>query len=422
MSVTCESILNMPELRNNIRLLAGECGLDSAIRWTHILESTESIQFLQGNELTFLTGIKLGKDTGKLLSIIERLTQKHAAGLVINTGKFIPSIPQKAIEKANALSFPLFEIPWNVRLVDVTKLIGTAIVESSMEESSMSYLLEKILLSNQDNFQDYLYSAEFYGYNFTGPMRIAIVDLPHITDSARPSEHTRLINYRQKIRYLIGSVLRSTLHTKLLSMWKNNYFIFILPVNPANDLEQADCIAKLIIKKMTSSLPTLSFFMGLGGYYDQIKQLKISYNEAQLSLKLVEDHTGKKYILYANTGIYQFLNKLQDRSVMAEFYRKTLGKLLLYDQENGTDFTETLHVYLEEGENSANTVQKLFIHRNTLQYRLHRIEEILCQNLKNSDVKISLQIAFKIQKFLTYEGLLTEDELEGSQDKAPQIG
>ena len=111
MSVTCESILNMPELRNNIRLLAGECGLDSAIRWTHILESTESIQFLQGNELTFLTGIKLGKDTGKLLSIIERLTQKHAAGLVINTGKFIPSIPQKAIEKANALSFPLFEIP-----------------------------------------------------------------------------------------------------------------------------------------------------------------------------------------------------------------------------------------------------------------------------------------------------------------------
>lgn len=416
MSITCGSVLNMPELKKDIRLLAGTRGLSNAIRWTHVLESVEAIQFLVGNELTFLTGIMLGNDTDRLVPVIEQLAGKHVAGLVVNTGKFITKVPKKAIERANQLGLPLLELPWAVRLVDVTKWICTAIVESGMEESSISYLLEKILLSDEDHYEDYLYSAEFYGYDLSGPMGIINVEFPNLQVFAERQGRTGFINCQHQIRYLINNILEQR-SQKALSMWKGNHFVLAVPVDTMHELEQEEANAVTIYKEIELKMEGLRCYIGLGGCYGQIDQLKKSYNEAQLALKLAKDDPEKPYMIYRNAGIYKFLNKVTDKSIMADFYVETLGGLLRYDSENNTKFTETLQVFLEEGENTASTIQRLFIHRNTLQYRLRRIEEILQQSLKNAEVKISLQIAFKIQTFFSYEGLSLEKDGHPTQNK-----
>ena len=87
MSITCGHILNMPEIKKDIQLLGGEKGLSNAVRWTHVLEDVEATKFLQGNELTFITGIHIGNDEQALCSLIEKLAAQHVAGLVINSGK-----------------------------------------------------------------------------------------------------------------------------------------------------------------------------------------------------------------------------------------------------------------------------------------------------------------------------------------------
>lgn len=407
MSITCGSVLNMPELKKDIILLAGSRGLSNAIRWTHVLESMEAIQFLVGNELAFLTGIMFGDDADQLVPVIEQLAGKHVAGLVVNTGKFIDKVPQKAIERANQLGFPLLELPWAVRLVDVTKWICTAIVESGMEESSISYLLEKILLSDENHYADYLYSAEFYGYDLSGPMGIVNIEFPDLQSYADKTERVGYINCQHKIRYLIGNILAQR-SQKALTMWKGNHFVLAVPMDAAHELEQAEAIAVAVCKEVRQKMEGMDFCIGLGSCYGQIEQLKKSYSEAQLALKLAKDNPEKPYMIYRNAGIFKFLNKVTDKSAMADFYMETLGPLLSYDEENNTKFTETLQVFLEDGENTARTIQRLFIHRNTLQYRLHRIEEILQQSLKDAEVKISLQIAFKIQRFFSYEGMPLE--------------
>lgn len=416
MSITCGSVLNMPELKKDIRLLAGSRGLSNAIRWTHVLESVEAIQFLVGNELAFLTGIMVGNNAEQLVPVIEQLASKHVAGLVVNTGKFITKVPKKAIERANQLDLPLFELPWEIRLVDVTKWICTSIVENGMEESSISYLLEKILLSDENHYEDYLYSAEFYGYDLSGPMGIVNIEFSNLQTYAEKLGRVGFINCQHQIRYLINNILEQR-SQKALSMWKGNHFVLAVPVDVVHELEQTEAIAFAISKEMELKMEGLLCYIGLGGCYEQIDQLKKSYSEAQLALKLAKDNPDKPYMFYRNAGIYKFLNKVTDRSIMAEFYMETLGVLLQYDDENNTKFTETLRVFLEEGENTASTIQRLFIHRNTLQYRLRRIEEVLQQSLKNAEVKISLQIAFKIQMFFEYEGLSLEKEGRSTQNK-----
>lgn len=409
MPITCNSILNMEPLKNEIKLLGGTAGLSNAVRWTHVLESAEAIQFLQGNELTFITGVSIGSDTDVLVSVVERLAAQRVAGLVINTGKFILRVPAAVVKKADELGLPLFEIPWKVRLVDVTKLIGAAIVENDMEEKSVSYLLEKILIADQNNYADYLRTAEFYGYHLTGPMRIANLEFDNLLQYTRSTkDKPGLLACQTKIKLLISCVLESYAK-KCLFLWKGNNLIFTVPVEPQHELSQVDTIARRIEEEIDRQMSGLVVHMGLGGHYDGIEKLKKSYAEAVLALKLAKDNGGRTYVLYRNAGIYKFLNKLNDKKVMLDFYEETLSPLLTYDRENNTEFTDTLRVYLEEGENTAGTIQRLYIHRNTLQYRLRRIEEILQQSLKNSEEKINLQIAFKIRKFLGYVSLPTPD-------------
>lgn len=405
MSITCDLILKMPPLNSSIKLLGGKNGLNNQIRWTHVLESAEAIQFLQGNELTFMTCIQIGNDTNQLVSTIKKLSEKHVAGVVINTGKYILNVPHEVVDEANELDLPLFEIPWEVHLVDVTKLIATAIFESEKQEKSASFLLEKILLSDQNNYLDYLYIAEFYGYNLNGPLRIANIEFVNLLQyTEKLSEHVSLTTLQNQIEQLISYDLLKY-SKKCLYMWKANNLIFVEPVDPDHEIEQVDSTVNFIQDEIEQRMSGLSMRIGLGGYYEGVDNLKKSYAEAQLALKLAMSSRGKTYVLYRNAGIYKFLNKLNDSKVMIDFYVETLGCILKYDKDNNTEFTETLRVYLEEGENTANTIQRLYIHRNTLQYRLHRIEEILKHSLKNSEELINLQIAFKIKKFLNFKGL-----------------
>ena len=60
-----------------------------------------------------------------------------------------------------------------------------------------------------------------------------------------------------------------------------------------------------------------------------------------------------------------------------EYCNDKLGKLEEYDHANGTFLIETVLAYYMNGFSAGKTAQALFIHRNSLQYRLNKIEELL---------------------------------------------
>jgi len=86
---------------------------------------------------------------------------------------------------------------------------------------------------------------------------------------------------------------------------------------------------------------------------------------------------------------------------MYTFYEETIGTLVDYDEKKGSNLKYTLEVYLQCGQNTQSTADKLFIHRHTLRYRLKRIEEIAGVNLQQSDHVFNLQIGLKLHKLLS---------------------
>ncbi|MFO7695615.1 MAG: helix-turn-helix domain-containing protein [Anaerolineae bacterium] len=102
-------------------------------------------------------------------------------------------------------------------------------------------------------------------------------------------------------------------------------------------------------------------------------------------------------LFYADMGLYRLLLGLRDQTEVQRFYNDTLGRLVDYDREHNTDLVATLHAFFEQNANASETARKLFVHRNTLNYRLRRIAEIVGLDLDSADTRLALQVALRIQ-------------------------
>jgi purine catabolism regulator len=89
------------------------------------------------------------------------------------------------------------------------------------------------------------------------------------------------------------------------------------------------------------------------------------------------------------------------RSPDLEPFRKLVEPLEAYDSERGSDLLRTLRVFFAANGNASEAADRLFLHRNSLLYRLDRVEELTGLDLRDSRSRLALQL-----------GLLATDEEE----------
>lgn len=122
------------------RVLAGEAGLDRTITRVTVVEVPDYHSFVHEGELAFTTGYGLKDDIQSQREIVPYLASKGLAGLAIKP-RWFSELPREALEAADALAFPILELPadayWSALLVDVSQLI------LAREISSMTDLQSK---------------------------------------------------------------------------------------------------------------------------------------------------------------------------------------------------------------------------------------------------------------------------------------
>ena len=102
---------------------------------------------------------------------------------------------------------------------------------------------------------------------------------------------------------------------------------------------------------------------------------------------------------YADLGIYKVLFGVRDTSILSDYVKSTLGVLMEYDRKNNTDYVQTLRVYLDSNGSVQQVAQKLNFHRNTVNYKMKMIREILQTELRDTD-KMNYMLAFCIMEML----------------------
>lgn len=120
-----------------------------------------------------------------------------------------------------------------------------------------------------------------------------------------------------------------------------------------------------------------------------------SYDEAENILKSLSDDRNGIYFLN-DLYLEAFLVKQISDPDSSAFIDYFLHHLIAYDQENNSNLLETLDVFLKNHHNIASASRDLFIHRNTLLYRLDRIKDILNYDFSDANHTLSLQLALKL--------------------------
>ena len=160
---------------------------------------------------------------------------------------------------------------------------------------------------------------------------------------------------------------------------------------------ELDDIAKSILDTVNAESMN-KILIGVSTVANNINELNNAYKESQVALEVGKVFDDEKYILnYATLGIgrliYQLPTKLCELFLSEVFKKEDIS---LLDSET----ILTINKFFENDLNVSETSRQLFVHRNTLVYRLEKINKITGLDLRKFDQAIVFKVAMMVQKYL----------------------
>jgi hypothetical protein len=141
--------------------------------------------------------------------------------------------------------------------------------------------------------------------------------------------------------------------------------------------------------------------IGVSWPFNNIMEFKKYFNQSVITIKLSEIFMEDKKVLnYDNYSYYDLLKNYNGKIPLKYFVHPALKILQEYDLENNSDLYKTLYVYLKYSKKQTAAAEALYIHKNSLSYRINRIEELTNLDLDDNDVFYSLIHSFTINQYL----------------------
>lgn len=281
MSVTCQDLLTLKYFER-IKLVAGQNGLDRTVTWPYVGQTSTVSQWVHGGELLFITGIVHSAD--KLKDLILECIQKKLAGLVILVGnEYINSIPEELLTQADAADFPLFEMPWDVKLIDVTREITDLIMRDKFEIKKSKNFLGRLLFASDVDYRQMLDTAIINDIQLLEYKFIAVFNVSHPTDEIMTDAGHDSIE--DKLQHSVDSLCKEKQLPVTTLVYGNN--VICLASAPTQE-KAAEAAAYLeTVCGLLSQLYSYSnLYLSFGRPYADVEQIKISYQEAQKALLL----------------------------------------------------------------------------------------------------------------------------------------
>lgn len=152
-----------------------------------------------------------------------------------------------------------------------------------------------------------------------------------------------------------------------------------------------------IASQIQEQLP-ISLVFSAGNAYHNWNQINQSFTEAKLVFEERKQNQQTGLILaYEDKGITQLFNNLEKNDI--KFFCKNILKDFAFPEDSTMiDLRRTLEVYLDSQCEIASTASKLFVHRNTVKYRIQRCEEILGHDVSSPEHSLNLRLALTLSK------------------------
>ncbi len=181
---------------------------------------------------------------------------------------------------------------------------------------------------------------------------------------------------------------------KATTFTKGIYFITIVQLPVYSDKEISEITAFIKDVQNLDEAFTLSF--GVSSAIQDLEDLGIAYEEAIDAIKQGYSLYNKEFIYFYKTKeLKELLGTIPIKDLRA-LYENTL-KSLAYPSDGDTrELVKTMEVYLEHQCEITNTAKALYVHRNTVKYRIKKAEDTLGESLKDPTNSLRIRVALLI--------------------------
>lgn len=392
MAVTVQNLYNNTLNYYRIKLVAGREGLNRVVSWVYYTEDPETVEFIRGGEFAITTGLNVERhkiNTGieekdYLADFLEKLitefVNRNASGLIVNIGKYIESIPQSIITLCDKLNFPLFTMPWEIHTIDVMQSVGNKVVMDSQKRLSIEQSFYDAIFHHK-NFCE----IKLDNTPFADAQDYSIIMLEFPKQEFEDEDELK--------RYVDYSFNPKTGFTT------NDYCCFFCDKKVVYILHSD---GKLLGEKINQIARTDKFFkssnVALSGTCHNLKELAVEYNHAEVALKFCDQENN--YMAYDSLGIYKIFAEVKNTAVLQKMYDDVLGCLNEYNKQKRESYIETLKLYIESSGKIQRTADENLTHRNTINYRIHKLSEVLGMDLQSGSARYLLQTAIHIGDYL----------------------
>ncbi len=241
---------------------------------------------------------------------------------------------------------------------------------------------------------------KFNGFDITSPAAAILIDVYGI-DTTTNDKHVFYRASNNKVLDIIENHIKENDPNAFINDEHNRYAIlYHFPINKEKNDAIYDIkkLCEKIGRKISEEFPKAQYSFGVGNVYYQLPNLRKSYKEAKKALEVGQTFMGSNQIfLYSELGIYRLLY-MMDRKEIIDFCNDSLGALMEYDKDSDDDLCGFLETYLLNNGNIAQTAKDLYVHPNTLSYRLKKIGSILGKDINDSKIRFNLYFALMIKK------------------------
>lgn len=394
--MNCEDMINIPELKNVLNLKAGFDGIKNTIRWIYFADCLQCVKneyrvedYIHGGEFVVLTNRDVTENKERIMGLITDMVEHGIAALGINEGQILPELASYC-DKEN---LPLFELPEKFPLVDLSQILCKRLVLEENNKNIEEQIFASILDARHLNEDKVFEQAAAVDIDLSGSF--CVIEFAFDTDK---STNKDLLEVGRKLRNIINTQFSICRGLTVLVMQQTGSVLALVSTDVIKENDLRTVLEKIVDN--AGKKYRIKLNVGIGSRVDYIEDVMQSRKEAAAAIKAAcVAESGEHIFFYREQGVYTLISKITDEKFLDEFVDKNIGKLIDADEINNGNLCETLESFLNHNCNVKETAESLIIHRNTLNYRLNKIRELLCVDFDNLDTCLMLKLAFMIRNY-----------------------
>lgn len=256
-------------------------------------------------------------------------------------------------------------------------------------------LLDDIFSMDQGTDIDLVNKALRLGCNLSRPHRVMVVDI--VGGSGKKSSNFSPEFVVEIVKSGVGTLVETMNSDSLVAVRRNRIVIILCTDGTGIHSD----IAKLIQERVTSNTPECSVNVTWGRECLKFADYKSSFEDAWQAADILKNLSIKNESYgFDELGIYALLWESNNKERIREFALSKLGCLLEYDGRHNINLLKTLEIYLQKNCNLKETAAAVYIHINSLKYRLSRIEQLTGLDLSDEEDRFQCQLTLRLLKTL----------------------